>query len=205
MKLLQHCLLDRSEGGGSIRDGSIEIMLHRRILKDDSLGVGEALNETAYNTGLVVRGKHYLLVESPATSARVHRVEAQQLYMYPLATYSLPNTSSYSDYSTRYRQTWSALIDTMPLNVHLLTFDQLAPKQYLVRIEHYFELNEDETYSQSVMIDLQALFKSIGTIDGITELTLSANLNLSDLHRLEWMTNGQESSHADLAREFSFL
>ncbi|CAF4290297.1 unnamed protein product [Adineta steineri] len=29
-------LTDRSEGGGSMRDGSIEIMLHRRILHDDT-------------------------------------------------------------------------------------------------------------------------------------------------------------------------
>ena len=40
------------------------------------------------------------------------------------------------------------LSDTMPLNVYLLTFDQLGPKEYLVRVEHYFELNEDEVYSQ---------------------------------------------------------
>ena len=51
---------DRSEGGSSIRDGSIEIMLHRRILHDDKFGVGEPLNETAYGDGLVVRGKHLL-------------------------------------------------------------------------------------------------------------------------------------------------
>ena len=30
---------DRSLGGSSIQDGSIEVMLHRRILHDDSLGV----------------------------------------------------------------------------------------------------------------------------------------------------------------------
>ena len=42
-------------------DGSIEIMVHRRILHDDSMGVDEALNETAYGKGLVVTGKHILL------------------------------------------------------------------------------------------------------------------------------------------------
>jgi len=199
------CSIDRSEGGGSIYDGSIEIMVHRRILHDDGLGVGEPLNETAYGKGLVVTGKHILLIDRPSDSARLHRVGAQQLFMHPLATYSLPNTSSYANYSDMYRQSWSALSDVMPLNVHLLTFDQLGPKQYLVRVEHYFELNEDQTYSQPVTIDLQTLFKSIGTISETVELILTANLPLSELHRLDWMTKDQQSSHVDTFRKLISL
>lgn len=191
---------DRSEGGGSIHDGSIEIMLHRRILHDDSLGVGEPLNETAYGKGLVVTGKHILLIDRPSESARLHRVGAQELYMHPLATYSLPKTS-YANYSSMYRRNWSALSDVMPLNIHLLTFDQLDLKQYLVRVEHYFELNEDQIYSQPVTFDLQILFKTIGTISAATELILTANLPLADLHRLEWMTRDKESSHVDTFRK----
>jgi lysosomal alpha-mannosidase len=186
-------------------DGSIEIMLHRRILHDDSLGVDEALNETAYGKGLVVTGKHILLIDRPSDSARLHRTGAQQLFMHPLATYSLPNTSSYANYSGMYRQTWSALTDAMPLTVHLLTFDQLNPKQYLVRVEHYFELNEDAFYSQPVTIDLQTLLKSIGTITETIELILSANLPLSELHRLDWMTKDQESSYVDMFRTLNFI
>jgi len=193
--------LDRSEGGGSIHDGSIEIMVHRRTLHDDGLGVGDPLNETAFGTGLVVRGKHFVILEPPANSALIHRVGAQQLFMQPIATYAVP-TTSYANYSGTYRQTWSALSDSMPLNVHLLTFDQLAPKLFLIRVEHYFELNEDETYSQPVKIDLQMLFQSLGTITNITELTLGANLPLSDLHRLDWITTDKESSHADMPSEF---
>ena len=64
MNCFHYVNIDRSQGGGSIYDGSIEIMVHRRILHDDSLGVGEALNETAYGKGLVVSGKHILLVRS---------------------------------------------------------------------------------------------------------------------------------------------
>lgn len=67
-------LTDRSQGGSSIEDGSIEIMLHRRILHDDSLGVDEALNETGSNgKGLVVKGKLYVVLEKIEKSARLHR------------------------------------------------------------------------------------------------------------------------------------
>ena len=186
---------DRSQGGGSLKDGSVELMLHRRILHDDSLGVGEPLNETAFSRGLVVRGKHYLLLQSPSTSARLHRVQSQTLFLSPLATFSLPNTSSYMDYSRIYYLNWSPLGNqSLPLNVHLLTFDQLAEKDYLIRLEHYFELNEDPIYSQPATIDLQILFQSFARINQITELTLNANLNLRDLHRLQWMTKEGQSS-----------
>lgn len=182
-------------------DGSFEIMVHRRMLHDDSMGVAEALNETAYGKGLVVTGKHIIFVDRPSDSARLHRTTAQQLFMHPLATYSLPNTSSYANYSNLYRQSWSALSDAMPLNVHLLTFDQLAPKQYLVRVENYFELNEDSVYSQPATVDLQILFKSIGTIANTIELILTANLPLSELHRLDWMVKDEGSTHVDTFRK----
>jgi lysosomal alpha-mannosidase len=183
--------LDRAEGGSSIKDGSIEIMLHRRILHDDGAGVGEPLNETAYGQGLVVRGRHSLILEPPATSARIHRINAQCIYMHTLSTYAIPQLS-YADYSNKYRQTWSALSNAMPVNVHLLTFDQLESKQYLVRVEHFFERNEDSVYSQPVTFDLQSLFYSLGTIKDLLELTLAANLPLTDLHRLVWVTSEGE-------------
>ncbi len=186
--------IDRSEGGGSIQDGSIEIMLHRRLLYDDRFGVGEPLNETAFGEGLVVRGKHILIVQPPTSSALYHRVGSQQFYMHPLATFGLTQLA-YADYSAAYRQTWSALTDTLPLNVHLLTLDQLGPKDYLVRVENYFELFEDDTYSHPATIDLQSIFKSIGTISNTVELALGGNVPLANVQRLNWTTGAQESSY----------
>ncbi|KNC81770.1 hypothetical protein SARC_05918 [Sphaeroforma arctica JP610] len=39
---------DRSVGGSSISDGQIELMIHRRCLHDDYLGVGDPLDEPGY-------------------------------------------------------------------------------------------------------------------------------------------------------------
>ena len=36
---------DRSQGGSSLDNGQVELMINRRIYKDDGKGVGEALNE----------------------------------------------------------------------------------------------------------------------------------------------------------------
>jgi lysosomal alpha-mannosidase len=192
--LFSYCT-DRSEGGASLHDGSIEIMLHRRLLYDDDLGVSEPLNESAFGEGLVVRGRHSLIVDAPATSALVHRLSAQNMYMHPLAVYSLTQ-QTYANYSAAYRLTWSALTDVLPLNLHLLTLDQFGPKDYLIRVEHYFELNEDDTYSNPVTIDLQSILKSIGTITNTVELTLGGNLPLAELQRLNWVTSDKESSRA---------
>ncbi|XP_077862730.1 LOW QUALITY PROTEIN: lysosomal alpha-mannosidase-like [Saccoglossus kowalevskii] len=47
---------DRSHGGSSIQDGSLEIMVHRRLLYYDG-GEVEALNETGqFGDGLIIRG-----------------------------------------------------------------------------------------------------------------------------------------------------
>jgi lysosomal alpha-mannosidase len=77
-------------------------MLHRRILYDDAHGVGETLNETAFGQSLVVRGKHFLILEPSAKSTLIHRVSAQQLFMQSIATYILPRIS-YENYSSIYR------------------------------------------------------------------------------------------------------
>ena len=171
-------------------------MIHRRILTNDSItqSLAEPLNETAYGVGLVVLGKHLLILETPNKSASIHRTVAQQFYMQPMATFALTNLS-YSDYSNNYRLTWSSLVDTMPRNLHLLTLDQLRAKQYLVRVEHYFELNEDAMLSQPIEVNLQQLFRSLGEINNVTELTLTANLPLSEMNRLNWTTTDNESSY----------
>lgn len=55
---------DRSQGGSSYREGEIELMIHRRILRDDGRGVGEPLNELDYDgQGLRAKIKHYALFE----------------------------------------------------------------------------------------------------------------------------------------------
>jgi lysosomal alpha-mannosidase len=169
-------------------------MIHRRLVYYESVSLAEVLNETAFGKGLVVRGKHVLIIETPNNSAILHRVNAQQIYMQPIGTFALTN-DSYETYSTKYRQTWSALTDVMPINIHLLTFDQLGPEKYLIRVEHFFEKNEDENFSKPVQIDLQELFNSQGQIIDLIELTLSANSPLNDIKRLNWTTTENQSSH----------
>lgn len=58
--------------------------VHRRLLHDDNRGVDEPLMELGqYGEGLVVRGKHLLVLDTPEASADVHRKLALQQYLSP--------------------------------------------------------------------------------------------------------------------------
>jgi hypothetical protein len=54
---------------------------------------------------------------------------------------------------------------------------------YLVRVSHQFAVGEDAKLSQAVTVDLaNILYKH--TITGVTEMSLTANQPLSNVHRL---------------------
>ncbi|KAK7498336.1 hypothetical protein BaRGS_00010596 [Batillaria attramentaria] len=188
-------MTDRSQGGASLRDGELELMVHRRLLHDDSLGVGEPLNETgADGKGLVVRGSHYVFVGPISTAASVHRDLCERLFMAPELSFTNLATTQ-SDWSKNFRTTWSGMNRSLPDNIHLLTLEQFPAKgpvptteqPFLLRLEHFYEKGEDAKLSQPVTISLQELFTPF-RIKEAKELTLGANLVLSDLKRLKWQT-----------------
>ncbi|XP_041362774.1 lysosomal alpha-mannosidase-like [Gigantopelta aegis] len=193
-------LTDRSEGGSSIQDGELEIMLHRRLLHDDSLGVDEALNETGSDgKGLIVRGCHYVFLDSIDSSAALHRDLAEKLFMAPSISFTTEKTA-YADWSKKFRTNWSGLKRALPDNVHLLTLEQFAgsgpapsvKQPYLLRLEHFYEKNEDARLSQPVTVSLKDLFVPFD-VTNVVELTLGANMPLSQLNRLKWKTTDGQS------------
>ncbi len=195
---------DRSQGGSSIKDGSIEIMLHRRILRDDGLGVIEPLNEFGKDgKGLIVRGKMYLVLERIENSARIHRPLALQVNNEPVCFF---NKYSEKKHGFEIVKNFS-----MPPNLHLLTlmhdYDFSNSKSLIVRIEHFYELNEDSLLSKPVTFDLRSIFKKIASVE---ELALGTNMNIVDLkERLQWKSNDNLQKKFDSAEEnsskYSFL
>lgn len=58
--------------------------MHRRLTADDGRGVGEPLLEFGqFHKGLIVRGKHLLLVDTIEDSARLHRKLGEELLLPP--------------------------------------------------------------------------------------------------------------------------
>jgi len=56
-------LTDRAQGGASIEDGQLELLIHRRHVQQDLCLFKEPLGEMAYGKGLVVRGTHTLFFQ----------------------------------------------------------------------------------------------------------------------------------------------
>uniref|UniRef100_A0A8K9UIX1 Alpha-mannosidase n=1 Tax=Oncorhynchus mykiss TaxID=8022 RepID=A0A8K9UIX1_ONCMY len=182
---------DRSQGGGSIQDGSLEIMLHRRLLYDDVRGVGEPLNETSdiYPEGLVVRGRHLLSLSPPATAADTHRPLAQEVVLQPLITF----TDGELHPSTRLE--FSGLQAVLPPAVHLLTVSQWDQDTVLLRLEHQYQASESKEHSQPVTVNLQKLFSTLDVL-GVSEMNLSANQWKDEMTRLDWKAeSGEKGRH----------
>ncbi|XP_033096903.1 lysosomal alpha-mannosidase-like [Anneissia japonica] len=175
-------LSDRSQGGSSMKEGSMEIMVHRRILKDDARGVGEPLNETGqFGDGLIIRGKHFVLLSPPNKSASLHRQLAEQLYMAP----SLSFSEASADWPKKYKLNGSMLQSVLPPNIHLLTLQLWDSSTALIRLEHQFECAEDPNLSQNVTLSLKNLFVPFDVVS-VREVTLSANQFVTDAERLQW-------------------
>ncbi|OWM71389.1 hypothetical protein CDL15_Pgr005576 [Punica granatum] len=171
-------LVDRSVGGSSLSDGQIELMLHRRLLLDDSRGVAEALNETVCVenkcTGLIIQGKYYFRFDQLGEGARWRRSYGQEIYSPLLLAFAEEDknhwrnsrTTSFSGIDSSY---------TLPENVVILTL----------------QVGDHKELSVMTSVELKKLFpgKKIGKA---TEMSLSANQERAEMEskRLVWKVEG---------------
>lgn len=177
-------LTDRSLGGSSMKDGSMEIMLHRRLLVDDHRGVNEPLNETGIlGKGLIVRGKLCLTLAPPKSSGALHRELGEKLLLEPVLAFA-PNSLTFNEWTSQFNSLYSGMTRQLPANVHLLTLETMKDT-VLIRVEHQFEAGEDPKLSQPVNISLAELFTDFD-IESMTEMNLSANQLLKDKKPLHW-------------------
>ncbi|XP_034481924.1 lysosomal alpha-mannosidase-like [Drosophila innubila] len=173
-------LNDRAQGGSSLEDGQLELMLHRRLLNDDAFGVGEALNEQQFGTGLIARGKVYLILNSVADkSTSVERLAQQEIHLPFWKFFSGSNTASavkpqripdFSDF---------------PQSVNLLTLEPYSSNELLMRVENFM----DETEGHIVSFNIRHIFDTLGGKE-IRETTLDGNMPLSDMKRFKFHHDG---------------
>ncbi|KAJ2942177.1 hypothetical protein O0L34_g15718 [Tuta absoluta] len=178
-------ITDRSEGGSSLEEGVIEVMLHRRLVKDDHKGVGEPLNETVLNgVGLVVRGKHrVVLTETKPEDNVIEKKNVIQVDMEPQVFISNANTLSLQDWlKLKNCHNW---VNALPDGLNLLTLEPWSDNSLLLRIENYLELSDKD--ESTLELDLNKFFKNI-KLTSLKETTLAANRWLKDVNQWSWKT-----------------
>jgi len=127
-------LNDRSQGGSSLADGQLELMLHRRCFFDDHWGVDEALNETgADGRGLITRGKQWLVLSPVGNAARMHRPLAFEMFYEPVISYA-PLDRTVENYKQNFVTQFSPLTVELPAGVNLLTLKQIGEKELLYSV-----------------------------------------------------------------------
>ncbi|KAA8547520.1 hypothetical protein F0562_003949 [Nyssa sinensis] len=185
-------LVDCATGGASIEDGEIELMLHRRMIFDDSRGVGEALDETVCTEsaceGLTVRGNYYMSINQLGAGSRWRRTIGQEVYSPLLLAFTHEKmedwTASHSTKATAMDPNY-----TLPLNVALITLQELDDGSALLRFAHLYEAGEDAEYSTLAKVELKKIFSG-KTITEVKEMSLSANQDKSEMKRMTWKVEG---------------
>ncbi|KAK1557165.1 hypothetical protein Q3G72_019323 [Acer saccharum] len=183
-------LVDRATGGASIEDGELEIMLHRRILAVD--GRGEALDETVCVgdtcEGLTVRGNYYLSIDKLGAGAPWRRTTGQEAYSPLLLAFAHENSENWKA-THLIKATAMDPNYSLPLNVALLTLQELDDGSVLVRLAHLYEADENPEYSTLTKVELKKMFNG-KSIKEVKEMSLTTNQEKSEIKKMNWKVEG---------------
>ncbi|XVF15938.1 hypothetical protein REPUB_Repub09cG0198800 [Reevesia pubescens] len=164
-------LVDRATGGSSVKDGEVEIMLHRRMVADDSRGVGEALDESvcvgSKCEGLTIRGNYYVSINKIGEGAPWRPTTGQEVYSPLLLAFTHEKMETW----TASHLTKATAMDpgyTLPLNVALITLQELDDGSVLLRLAHLYEIKE------------------------VKEMSLTTNQVKSEMKTLPWKVEGDD-------------
>jgi hypothetical protein len=190
---------DRTQGGSSINDGELELMVHRRLQMDDRRGVGEPMNESGLNAlgdGLIVRSLHRLSIAKSDAAAALGKATVQDLLFPPSLTFSpLGSGLSPASWLSSNTASFTGLAKSLPPNIHLLTLQSYSPSTVLVRLAHLFETGEGGAMSSPVSIDLSSLLAASQTpLTACVERTTPGAKNLADVKTITVMIEGEGSS-----------
>lgn len=203
-------VVDRSQGGSSLANGCIEIMIQRRVLADDARGVTEPMNETVggvtpyppygkaerVGDGVIIKAKHRVMVGKGKSGASFARSQMDEAFSEPLVFVASSPKGSIVPFK---QHKFSLLKSSLPENVMLVTFALLhdaPPTTFLIRLGHQYASHESESLSKTAHVNLKKLLLPGWKIVSMTEKTLSGNRDYTEWRkrRLVWTgdSNGNE-------------
>ncbi|KAH3763973.1 lysosomal alpha-mannosidase [Pelomyxa schiedti] len=182
--LMLAILPDRAQGAASLTNGSLEVMIHRRLLEDgDHKGVGEPLDDST-----AICTKQLLILSSTDSGISTLRSAALRHEHSPAVLSSISGTTP-APFS------WSPMSVSLPANVHLTTLQvtryDIFGASTLVRLHHNFAVDEDPVLSQPATVDLSSLFAD-WTVTSAVEVSLSAAHKVQSLSSMTITLNPME-------------
>ena len=203
-------LTDRTQGGASLEAGQVEVMVQRRLVADDSRGVGEPLNETTEGVtpyppygeaerrgeGVVIKGTHRIVVGKGGEGAKKARENMEDMFS-PLVQLfatapSAPAGAAAGAPAPPKGFTAMGSSKPLPPQVSMVTLSAVSsePGTYLVRLAHQYGAGEDPELSLPADVDLSTVLPGGMEMAKFVETTLTGNQKWSDWEakRLHWKT-----------------
>jgi hypothetical protein len=204
---------DRSQGGSSLHDGSLELMVQRRTLADDFRGVDEPMNETdsgitpyppygnatRQGDGVIIKGKQFILVGNNG-GATLARSMMDRAFVEPIIFVGSAPVKTEPKFASSHIV---GIKERVPPNVMLVTrsflYDETSPT-VLLRLGHQYGTGEDTILSKPVEVNLTSFLPGFEIVD-VLETTLSANqgYEMGQKGRLDWIDAERKSNNS--ARE----
>lgn len=191
---------DRAQGGSSLKDGQIELMLHRRLLNRKNAHLLEPIDEIDEGQGLVARGKHRLIF-SDAKNKKDSITEKKQVIQFHLHPIVLITEASHISLEKWLKLTYKdvSFTNMLPEGIHLLTVEPFGDNDLLLRLENYLDVGDKKR--NIIAVNLAAIFKTI-TVISFRETKLAGNIWKNDYTKHYWKqeTSFSENFNEDYGR-----
>lgn len=179
----------QAHGVASLNQGELEVMLQRRLMQDDNLGMEEAMNETA-----PCQLKFFLVVGDSQENMAVNRHSLTQVRNNPLVVLRSEAISSVAAWVGNYTTSFTPVAKPFPDNVHLLSFQRRNAQSdtVVIRLVHLYEVGEHPELSQEAVVDLGEIFAERDLTD-LEERSLSLRDPVEELNKTFRWTAKQPS------------
>ena len=185
--------VDRAQGSSSLADGQLEFLVHRRMAhRDGREPRNYLLDEPGVDgRGLIIRGRHWLVVAPAAIAAGAAKALAQRALAAPQTITTFAGLDLEPDlWLASYKGRASLLAAPLPPNLHLATVHAHNDSAWLVRLAHLYEVGEDAALSKDVSVDLATIFAAPRAVVAATEMTLPGAQPLADVAPTTYRTEG---------------
>ncbi|TSL40971.1 Epididymis-specific alpha-mannosidase [Bagarius yarrelli] len=204
-------LSERAHGVASLRQGQIQVMLHRRLWNNQEWNLGYNLT---LNDSSIVRPVLWMMLGSTASMASLYQRAALQLQHRPVVLAIDKPEKPWSGKEHKNGPTVQPVV--LPQNLHmqylgipgwnfnpnhtqhlqdLNSGEKKESKsdfnRVLLRITHLYEKGEDPVLSKPTTINLKEVMQGIGEIKEVQERSLTGTWDMADLQRWSWRTTDE--------------